>query len=87
MGIFHHKRNTQDISIGGMRVLTDEHFEPGSKLELDVLLPEGDAVRCWAEVVWLTKLDESARARCEVGLRFIDMAPGDVQRLASVLSS
>ena len=86
VALFHHKRNTQDISLGGMRVFTDEEFRPGNKLELEVLLPDGSIVLCWAEVVWLSRLDGATPARCEAGLRFTDMATRDVERLASVLS-
>jgi hypothetical protein len=81
----HHKRNTQDISLGGMRVFSDERFRVGGRLDLDVLLPDGTSVRCWAEVVWLVELDAGAPANFDVGLRFTDMAPADIQRLAAVL--
>lgn len=83
--LFHHKRNTQDISLGGMRVFSDERFGVGKKLDLDVLLPNGGSVRCWAEVVWLLELDGAAPARFDIGLKFTDMDPTDVQRLAAVL--
>jgi len=66
-----------------MRVLSDEALAVGSRLELDVLLPDESIVRCWATVVWVDELD--ARARFEIGLRFTDMAEPDIQRLASVL--
>lgn len=68
-----------------MRVYTDESFSPGSKLELDVLLPDGGMVRVWTQVVWQLALEAGAPARYDVGLKFLDMAPADVQRLASVL--
>ena len=83
--LLHHKRNTQDISLGGARVFSDEEFTVGSRLDLDVLLPDGSVVRCWAEVVWLVALGPVAEARFDVGLKFTDMAPDDVQRLSSVL--
>jgi c-di-GMP-binding flagellar brake protein YcgR len=83
--MFHHRRQPRDISLGGMRVLSDQGFRPGSKLELEVVLPDGGMVRCWAEVVWIVKLDPGAPAAYDVGLRFSDMDPDDVQRLASVL--
>ena len=83
--LFHHRRNTQDISLGGMRVFSDERFAVGKRLDLDVLLPQGGSVRCWAEVVWLVELDAGAPAKFDVGLKFTDMAPSDVQRLAAVL--
>lgn len=81
----HHKRNTLDISLGGMRVLSDEHFSVGGRLDLDVLLPDGMPVRCWAEVVWVVELGADAPAKFDVGLKFTDMAPTDIQRLATVL--
>lgn len=84
--MLHHKRNAQDISLGGARVFSDEEFAVGSRLDLDVLLPDESMVRCWAEVVWVVALGPAADARFDVGLRFTDMAPEDVQRLSSVLA-
>jgi c-di-GMP-binding flagellar brake protein YcgR len=81
----HHRYNTRDISLGGMRVFADESIVVGSRLEVDVMLPDDSTVRCWAEVVWVDKLEPSAPARFDIGLRFTDMAEPDIQRLASVL--
>jgi hypothetical protein len=83
--LFHHKRNTQDISLGGARVFSDDEYGLGTRLDLDVLMPDGSSVRCWAEVVWLTDLGPSGQARFDIGLKFTDMAPADVQRLSTVL--
>jgi len=85
MGAFHHKRNARDISLGGMRVYSDEEFSVGARLDLDVMLPDGDPVRCWAQVVWRLELPADGPARYDVGLKFFDMAEPDLQRLASVL--
>ena len=84
--IFHHKRNTQDISLGGMRVFADEQFPLGMRLDLDVLVGNGEWIRCWAEVVWSVELNSGGPAKFDIGLRFIDMSPSDAQRLASVLA-
>lgn len=83
--LFHHRRSPQDISLGGMRVYTDEDYPVGRRLDLDVLLPDGTAVRCWAEVVWTVGLAGDEEARFDIGLRFTDLAPADIQRLAAVL--
>lgn len=85
IGLFHHRRNTQDISLGGARVFSDEDLQVGSRLDLDVVLPDGSFVRGWAEVVWRIELGSGAPARYDVGLKFTDMDTSDVQRLASVL--
>jgi hypothetical protein len=83
--LFHHQRYPQDVSLGGMRVYSDEVFIVGSRFDLDVLLPGDDPVRCWAEVVWVGELDPQGPAKFDIGLKFIDMAEDDVQRLAAVL--
>ncbi len=83
--LFHHKRNTQDTSLGGMRVFSDENFSVGDRLELDILVSDGVTVRCWAQVVWRADLGAEAPARFDVGLKFQDMASADVALLASVL--
>jgi hypothetical protein len=68
-----------------MRVFSDIKFDLGSGLDLDVFLPDGSEVRCWAEVVWLIELDGAAPAKFDLGLKFRDLAPGDIRRLAAVL--
>lgn len=83
--LVHQKRNTQNISLGGMRVYSDEDFPVGRRLDLDVLMPDHTSVRCWATVVWRTELDAGGPARYDVGLKFTDLSPADLQRLAAVL--
>lgn len=83
--LFHHRRNTQDVSLGGIRVYSDEDFPVGTRLDLDVLLPDQTSVRCWAVVVWRSEMSDGAVARYDVGLRFTDMSPADIQRLTTVL--
>ena len=85
LALLHERRNTHDVSLGGMRVYADEDFKVGSRLELDVLLPGESCVRCWAEVVWRVELSDGGPARFDVGLKFSDMAPADRRRLAAVL--
>lgn len=85
LALFHHRRNTQDVSLGGARVFSDERFSVGQRLELEVVLPKSSRLTCWAEVVWLQELDDPAPARFDVGLKFTDMAADDLRRLAAVL--
>ncbi len=83
--LLHHKRNTRDLSLGGVRVYTDDDFPVGSRLELDVMARDGEPIRCWAVVVWRLELFDGSPARFDTGLRFIDMAEDDIQRLAAHL--
>lgn len=68
-----------------MRVFADEDFAVGTTLDLEVMTPHGAPIRCWARVVWRVELDGQSPARFDVGLKFVDMAEDDVQRLAQVL--
>jgi hypothetical protein len=87
LGLLHHRRNTQDISLGGMRVFSDEPLRVGSRLDLEIQLADESVVRCWGEVVWSVALANGSPAGFDVGMKFTDMAPQDIQRLAAVLNS
>lgn len=68
-----------------MRVYTDEDFAVGTTLDLEVMTPDDRPIRCWARVVWRVELDGRSPARFDTGLKFLDMAEGEIQRLARVL--
>jgi hypothetical protein len=87
VGLFHEKPNTRNLSLGGARIFSDEEFKTGHRLELDVVLPSGEFLRCWAEVMWVTSREPDGDAKYDVGLRFTDLAETDIQRLAAVLDS
>jgi len=78
-------RQVGDISMGGLRALTDEKVAVGTRLELELLLPAGSSVTCLAEIVWIEPLAKGAPARFEMGLRFVQVEPEELNRIASVL--
>ncbi len=80
------KPKPSDISLGGLRAYSDEEQRPGQRLELELLLPDGASATVLAEVVWVMPLAEGAPALYDVGLRFVDVRPEDLERIASVLS-
>jgi hypothetical protein len=77
--------NVQDISLGGVRVYTDDRHADGDHLELELWLPDGEGITLDTVVVWVETLAADAPARFEVGLRFLDVAKQDLERLESVL--
>ncbi len=83
--LFPGKRRPLDIGLGGVRVYTDEELKEGSRLELEIFLPDGTSVVFKVEVVWVDKLPEGAPARCDVGLMFTAIHPQYRERLSSVL--
>ncbi len=79
------KPNVNDVSLSGLRAYSDEEQKPGTRLELELLLPDGGSATVLAEVIWITALPEGASARFDVGLRFVDVLPEDLSRIARVL--
>jgi hypothetical protein len=77
--------DVQDISLGGIRVFTDDRHSEGDHLELELWLQDGDGITLDTVVVWVEKLADDAPARFEVGLRFLDVAKKDLERLEGVL--
>jgi hypothetical protein len=79
------RRQTNDISLGGVRVYADEAPAPGDRLELELFLPDESALTCTVEVVWIESLPDGSPARFDVGARFIMLDGADRARLADVL--
>ena len=79
------RREVGDIGLGGMRVYSDEPHRPGSRLDMELLLPDGQVLTLTSEVVWLDTLGPEAPARYDVGLRYLDVPPEALQQLRSVL--
>jgi c-di-GMP-binding flagellar brake protein YcgR len=83
----HHRRATVDISLGGMRVYSDDDLKVGSTLEIDLLLDKDTTARCWARIAWIEKLPESAGAAYDIGLEFTDIEDEDRRRLTEALKA
>jgi c-di-GMP-binding flagellar brake protein YcgR len=66
---------TQDISSGGVRVLTDRHLSAGDHLELELLLSKTKQIlRLSGEVKWVHSVFEGELY--EVGIEFLNVEPG-----------
>ena len=80
-------RPVNDISLGGLRVFADDAHVQGERIEMEVLFGEGDSATFVAEVAWVEELPKGAPARFDVGLRYLDVAASDLDRLAKVLGN
>ncbi len=79
------KQKVNDISLGGLRAYSDEKQKPGTRLELELLFSDGNSATVLAEVVWVEPLPEGSPARFDLGLRFVDASPDDLERIAKAL--
>ena len=76
-----------DISLGGMRIYSDEEAEIGAMLVLELFLPNGPVLTCKGQVAWVERLPAGAPALFDVGIHFTDFTEGDHARLAAVLAA
>ena len=74
-----------DISLGGVRVYTDDRHQMGEHLELELFMPSGDTLTLDTVVAWIEELEVTGPARFELGLRFVDVSPETEAQLAAVL--
>ncbi|MCL2626666.1 MAG: PilZ domain-containing protein [Cystobacterineae bacterium] len=75
---------TKDISVGGIRVLSDEKHKIGQHIDLELLLPNQEFLSLTAKVVWIAA---DKQAKWELGLSFVDASPEDLELLGPILES
>ncbi len=73
---------TKDMGGGGLCLITEEMLEPGTKLAVEIKLPDrAETVTFLAEVVWSRLVCASHKSyenvTVETGVRFIDPNPKD----------
>jgi c-di-GMP-binding flagellar brake protein YcgR len=78
--LFGPRQPARDLSRGGIRVLTDEPFTIGTRLEIELFLPEGDSLTIDVRVAWVRELSDQ-EADYEAGLEFLAMDEDRVARL------
>jgi PilZ domain len=70
--LFGPRQLAQDVSRGGIRVYTDDALELGTRLEIELFLPEGESLTIDVRVAWIRELVEQD-TRYEAGLEFLVM--------------
>ncbi len=74
-----------DISLGGVRIYSDDKLRVGELLKMEFFLPDVTPVTYTAEVVWIEALPANSPARFDVGLKFIQLEPAAISLLMGVL--
>jgi hypothetical protein len=83
--LFRSRRRRGGKALGRARTYTDEELKEGTRLALEVFLPDETSVTCKVQVVSVEKLAEGAPALFDMEIEFIALRPGDRERLAPVL--
>ena len=79
------QREPVDVSLGGIRIYSDDALKVGELLKMEFFLPDTPPVTYTAEVVWVEALEKGAPARFDVGLKFIQLEPAALALLMRVL--
>ena len=79
------KRRISNLSLGGVRIFSDERLEAGEKLALEFFLPDGSTVKAVTRVVWVKEMPEDAEAVYDVGMEFLELSESDTDKLKKVL--
>ena len=83
--LFSSRRKVSDISIGGVRIYSDEYLKVGKCQEIEFFLPNNLSITATARVVWIEELPPDSVALYDVGLEFIDLPPHAANELGTVL--
>jgi hypothetical protein len=75
-----------DISFGGLRTYSDQEYQVGAFLRLDIFFSGVAPVTLSAEVMWIKVLGPGAPARFDVGLAFVDLRPDALNVLRRLFS-
>jgi hypothetical protein len=79
------KHKISDISLGGVRIFSNERIRKGKRLELELFLPQGQSLIVTAKVAWIRPLPKGSASPFDMGLEFISLPPNAMKELKTVL--
>jgi len=80
------KRQVKNLSVGGVRIYSDEDLDIGQTLELEFFLPNGITIEAAAKVVWIKKQQAGSEGLYDVGMEFTNLSEVAMMELDSVLN-
>jgi hypothetical protein len=81
------KQRVSNLSLGGVRIYSDERFYVGQKLELEFFFPNGSIIKATAGVVWTKELPPGSEAIFDVGMEFTELSEEARKELEGVLKN
>jgi len=75
------------MGLGGMRVYSDEALKVGTRLEVELFLPDTSSITCLTEVVWIRDIPGGTPAAYDVGLQFLDVPPDALDQIGALLEA
>lgn len=84
--MFGPRKPAGDISLGGIRISTDDELKLGKRLEIELFLPDGGTLSCDVRVAWVRPHPEGFAAY-EAGLEFLALDEEQAARVARCLDT
>ncbi len=82
------QRPVLDVSLGGLRVFSDDPFEIGERIQLELLLPpDGTEVSALTRVAWVKKLPRGSAALYDVGFELLIIDGDGMKHLGRALEA
>jgi c-di-GMP-binding flagellar brake protein YcgR len=78
------KQRVSNLSLGGVRIYSDERLDIGQELDLEFFLPNGAVLEARAKVVWLKELPPGSQGVYDMGLEFLAL-PKKVRKELSIV--
>lgn len=79
------KHEISNISLGGVRIFSNERIRKGKRLEIELFLPKGHSLTVTAQVVWVKPLPKGSASPFDMGLEFISLPRNAMKELKTVL--
>ncbi|MDH7512340.1 MAG: PilZ domain-containing protein [Clostridiales bacterium] len=79
------KKRVSNLSLGGVRIYSDERLDTAQVLDLEFFLPNGSVVGAKARVVWVKELPPGSKGVYDVGMELIKLSGKAWKELALVL--
>lgn len=72
------RQRVSNISLGGMRIYSDQRLDVDEKVELELYFPSGFSGQGTARIAWSKELPPDSGASYDVGLEFLEF-PDEVR--------
>ena len=79
------RQRVSNISLGGVRIYSDERLDVGEQVELELHFSSGYSGKGSARVVWIKELPPDSGASYDVGLEFIEFPEEAIKELTELL--
>jgi hypothetical protein len=86
-GFLKPRQRIGNISLGGLRVYTDEFFKIGDRREIEIFLPDNQSIVEIVRVVWIKELPTGSNVLYDVALEFLRLSSESAHRHLVVLDT